>query len=461
MVMNRKELRLSSSNNLESCYPGIAARWHPTKTGSSNPSMICPRSKKDVWWLCKNGHEHKSAIGNMVAAFKRGSVSAGCPYCSGDRATRENNLAMLFPDLIVEWNVDKNVEIYPCNVTPQSHIRAWWKCKMGHEWISTVQDRTAKKSGCPKCRLFGSSRFEARVFSEINYLWPDSESKKRISGKECDIFIPSLGVIIEVDGFWWHKDARNRDKRKTEFLKKNGYRVVRMRQSPLPTITEDDICFEEGAYRTDSNALDCIKDLVLKLGRWSRKDVSEYISRREFVNDDGYRDILRFFPLPKNGESLADRFPEISRQWHPAKNEGNSPKYLRPKSNKKVWWICNKGHEWQASPLNRTYGRGCPYCATGHKICADNSLVTTTPDVARQWHPEKNGNLDPNKIGRGSTEKVWWICDRGHEWQSVVKERCRGRKVGCPACARILHSERMKGNDFRNRGCKARMSATA
>jgi hypothetical protein len=36
-------------------------------------------------------------------------------------------------------------------------------------------------------------------------------------------------------------------------------------------------------------------------------------------------------------------------------------------SNKKVWWQCleNPGHEWQATVINRTKGRGCPYCNKG------------------------------------------------------------------------------------------------
>lgn len=35
--------------------------------------------------------------------------------------------------------------------------------------------------------------------------------------------------------------------------------------------------------------------------------------------------------------------------------------------NRKAWWICKEGYEWQASPHNRMAGRGCPFC-NQHKV---------------------------------------------------------------------------------------------
>ena len=61
---------------------------------------------------------------------------------------------------------------------------------------------------------------------------------------------------------------------------------------------------------------------------------------------------------------FATTFPEIAAQWHPTKNKGISPQNVTPYSNKKAWWICEKGHEWQATVINRTRNKtGCPYCA--------------------------------------------------------------------------------------------------
>lgn len=53
----------------------------------------------------------------------------------------------------------------------------------------------------------------------------------------------------------------------------------------------------------------------------------------------------------------------LFREWHPTKNGELTPKDVTCGSNKKVWWMCEKGHEWEAIIVNRTKGRGCPYCS--------------------------------------------------------------------------------------------------
>ena len=63
-----------------------------------------------------------------------------------------------------------------------------------------------------------------------------------------------------------------------------------------------------------------------------------------------------------------------------------------------------------------------------------NSLLLSYPDVAKEWHPTKNGELSVNDITAGSNKKVWWLGSCGHEWQATVTNRTN-RKSGCPFCA--------------------------
>lgn len=53
---------------------------------------------------------------------------------------------------------------------------------------------------------------------------------------------------------------------------------------------------------------------------------------------------------------------ELARQWHPTKNEKLMPSDVTPRSEKKVWWMCSRGHEWYARVADRTSGTGCPKC---------------------------------------------------------------------------------------------------
>ncbi len=54
---------------------------------------------------------------------------------------------------------------------------------------------------------------------------------------------------------------------------------------------------------------------------------------------------------------------------------------------------------------------------------------------ATEWHPEKNGDLTPEKISTVNRKQVWWICKKGHEWTRSVYDRVhRKRRETCPYC---------------------------
>ena len=127
--------------------------------------------------------------------------------------------------------------------------------------------------------------------------------------------------------------------------------------------------------------------------------------------------------------SLLRNNPELAKEWHPTKNGSLEPADLTPGSNKKVWWVCVKGHEWQARVTDRNYRKtGCPYCS-GYRVCIDNCLYTINPTLASQWHPTKNDPLTPKDVTPGFSKKVWWICSEGQEWEAVVNTEIAAQDV--------------------------------
>lgn len=139
--------------------------------------------------------------------------------------------------------------------------------------------------------------------------------------------------------------------------------------------------------------------------------------------------------VPMTGKNdLATLWPDLSRQWHPTRNGTLAPEMVLPGSHKIVWWICERGHEWRAQVKSRVTGCGCPVCANRKIHLKENDLVTRFPQIAAQWHPQKNGALTPNMVAPGARRKVWWICERGHEWQATVASRTSGG-TGCPVCS--------------------------
>ena len=135
----------------------------------------------------------------------------------------------------------------------------------------------------------------------------------------------------------------------------------------------------------------------------------------------------------KGYNDLATTNPTLVKEWNYEKNGDLKPNMVMASSEKKVWWKCSKGHEWQATIINRNRGIGCPYCSGRQAIVGYNDLVTTNPTLVKEWNYEKNGNLKPNMVMANSHEKAWWKCSKGHEWEASIVNRNRG--TGCPYCS--------------------------
>lgn len=136
--------------------------------------------------------------------------------------------------------------------------------------------------------------------------------------------------------------------------------------------------------------------------------------------------------------NFAVKFPELALDWHPSKNGKLTPSQLTPMSHEKVWWLCkdNNDHDWKATVASRAgLGTGCPICNGG--LCEKNeSLLKLAPQIALEWHPQKNVDLPVDRVKPTSARSVWWLCknNNGHVWKEVIAKRVRGS--GCRICAK-------------------------
>ena len=146
----------------------------------------------------------------------------------------------------------------------------------------------------------------------------------------------------------------------------------------------------------------------------------------------------------KGQKSLAYRFPEIAKEWHPNKNGLLTPDKINWSSRRKVWWLGKCGHEWLMSVGDRTVtftrkdGRirkqyNCPFCSNKRVGKGINDLQTRFPQIAEEWHTVKNGDLLPDSIMAGSNKYVWWHGKCGHDWKARPHDRCF-RNRNCPIC---------------------------
>ena len=99
------------------------------------------------------------------------------------------------------------------------------------------------------------------------------------------------------------------------------------------------------------------------------------------------------------------------------------------------------GYEWLVTPSDMLLGQGCPVCAGKKVLIGVNDLVTTHPDIAKEWDYNKNGSLLPTQVSYGSSKKVWWkCCTCNYEWESLISSRSRG--TGCPICGIRQNTEK-------------------
>lgn len=136
----------------------------------------------------------------------------------------------------------------------------------------------------------------------------------------------------------------------------------------------------------------------------------------------------------KGYNDLKTQHPELARQWNTERNGSLTPEDVTSGSTRKVWWRCEKGHEWQTPIKTRAVqGASCPYCANKLIIRGFNDLAALYPELAAQWDRERNGALEPENVFAGSNRRVWWRCEKGHAWQAVIGSRTN-QDSGCPYC---------------------------
>jgi len=361
--------------------PKLASEWHPVKNGELTPFNVTTGSSRKVWWQCPTGHEWQAGVQDRV----KGN---GCPVHSGRVVdVGINDLATVDPKLASEWHPTKNCELTPSDVKLGSNLKVWWQCMDGHEWKAQVYSR-AKGNGCPvhagRVVVPGTNDL-ATVDPKTAAQWHPTKNEE-LTGS--DVLTGSNRKI------WWHCPAGHEWQAQVNERSRKG-----------------------------SGCPECL-----------RRDRSDARARTSQVREASRS---RQSPTPRPcppHQSLGFVDPNTAAQWHPTKNGELTPSDIAAISNRKVWWQCVDGHEWQRSvgSMTRRSVAGCPADRGRVTVAGFNDLQTVNPLLAQQWHPTKNDSLKPTDVTAGTNKSVWWQCPDGHEWQAAVRNRNRFDS-SCPA----------------------------
>ena len=439
-------------NDIETKNVSLASELHPTKNGDLKPSDIAIGSSKKVWWLGSCGHEWESTPKNRASGN-------GCPFCSGRiPIVGVNDLQTLSPIVAKEWDYDKNKGLLPSDFTNGSSRKVWWKCSKGHSWKTSIAHRTTGE-GCPICRGEKSTSFpEQAILYYVKKLFFDAKNRykpqwlrNKDSYGEIDIFIPSIKVGIEYDGFYYHVNAE-RDIQKDNQCNSHGIKLYRIREPKCPELNSTSICINipstKGKYYYESAIIELIHILSCEYNKSLESGVN--------IKRD-YTDILNSYEHLTSQKSVALIDPYLVEEWDLEKNGNITPYNTSYGSARMIWWKCkNCGNSWQDSPKHRHKGRGCPNCAKEKRITTRTKKRLEEVDSFQTWcfsHGEygqqllnewsKDNTILPTDITYGSSKPVNWVCSKcGSQWMAPPGRRIYGS--GCLEC-----SYKKRGNESR------------
>ena len=424
--------KVGYGNSLADSFPKISKEFNYKKNKKITPEKLLGTSNKKIWWICKKNHEWPAVVSS------RTREKNGCPYCSNYFVSKENNFATINPEKLKYFDYKKNDGISPYDYVSGSAKKVWWKCENNHSWEAPFV-RISNGSGCKKCSA-QTSFPEIRLFCEINSIFENINWRHKFENFEVDVLLEDYKIALEYDGWFYHVNSLSKDLKKNVSLKEKGIRIFRIRQSPLKQITNDDVIAKIKQKDLDKKYINQILVKIIQyVSKNDQKNIKKYIEKDFYSDEKEFNRIVSYLPKPIPEKSLAEINPELSKQWNYKKNYPLTPEMFEPNSGKKVWWICKKKHEWEATIDKRSNGRKCPYCSN-KKVCDDNNLLALSPKISEEWSGKLNGEKTPENTLNGSAYKAWWLCKDGHYFDKKVLDRTGKRVIsgerygGCPWC---------------------------
>lgn len=354
-------LVIKGKTDLLTLFPDIAKEWNYEKNGDLQPDSIASKSNTKVWWKCSEGHEWKAAVGN------RTHNQSGCPRCNIENVNSFCEQAVFyyirkaFPDAI---NSDQHLGIELDIFIPSIKTAIEYD---GEAWHNSERRLKNDEKKNVVCKESGIRLIRIR--------------EPRLPGIDtCDVIIRS-------------------DSTTNESLNQAIKQLLYLLGSSTSNVNIDadgGIILDQYAKKKYENSLAyCFPDIAAELhptknGGLTPDRISK-ASRREvwWLGKCGHEwpakvsDRTRPVTIDNNGRKkkpygcpycsgrrvlagfndLQTKFPKIAAEWHPTKNGDLKPIDISPGSHKMVWWQCQCGNEWQASPNKRCNGRSqCQVC---------------------------------------------------------------------------------------------------
>ena len=212
---------------------------------------------------------------------------------------KSNSLATKHPQLCLEWNYARNGAIKPDTVAAGSSKKFWWKCSVCSHEWSATASARSNGLGCPVC----AGQKVRTGYNDLLTLYPELASEWN--------YERNLSLRPE--------EVRPRTHRKAWWKCRT---CAHEWEAEIKSRVSGNGCPQCGAEKRKNSKA-----------------------------------------IPKQGKSMAERYPEFVAEWHPTKNDPNTAFDVHPGSHKSAWWRCSKcGHEFERGIATHIRSRKCPAC---------------------------------------------------------------------------------------------------
>ncbi len=325
-------------NDLKTTHPKLSKEadgWDPRKISKGHD--------KKLSWKCKYGHKWKANV-----YTRTGKMQVGCPVCYGRQVqTGYNDLKTLFPQIAKEadgWD--------PKLISAGNNNKFVWKCKKGHQWKMSPDQRTRRRSGCLVC----SNNQLLIGYNDLATTHPGLA--KQAVGWDAKTVTAGSGKSLLWKcklGHQWKAavDSRASANRNCPYCaNKKVFIGFNDLGTKFPEIAKEANGWDPGKVISGSH-----KKLLWRcpLGHSYLANVSDRTGgSKSACPICAGKQVLAGF------NDLKSKFPEISSQAH-----GWDPTKITSGSSKKLKWKCAEKHIWSSTVSDRTgpHKSGCPSCS--------------------------------------------------------------------------------------------------
>ncbi len=407
-------------------HTDLLTEWDYDRNGDLLPDRVTYGSHKTVFWVCsKCGNQYKKDIHSRVQG-------TGCGVCSGiGKFQRRKMLFEEHPELQNELDTNINNFESVKYISAGSSQKISWKCGIGHIYEMSAANKVRSK-GCPYCN-------NKRVLVGFNDLgtWCKANNRQAVlddwdytknAYAPSDITFGSnkkAWFKCHICGYEWQTVIISRTLQRTDCKM-----CVRRISSSFP---EQCVYHYIALYFNDAINGDRTILGGPELDVW----VPSLYFAVEYDGNTWHKDSVKDISKDKLCEERKIALYRIREKGCKELDSNNSITFEYEYGDwdtlSRIIIVILKDFGIKNPDVDITRDE---YLIKEHyyrQTLAD-SLSNLYPDISKEWHPTKNGNITPNLVSAETHDQYYWLCPNGHMYKASVKNRVRMHS-GCPYCS--------------------------